>query len=272
LSLPLILESWVLNLESWSWFLELESWNLILDSWNQTSIWTLKCSWFNLELILWFLRSSSLLSWSVLDFWGFLSSSLLSSKLFESILIHHEACFYRLHHGHRRGLHGLLFFSHPFILLGCANASWMHFWFFYCLLPTLTRPQCLCPHCHYLSLPYGSVGAPPLPFTIGPFVSGVRSPFHIRFLLFLFLFAPLRHRPSGSLMPMDLVLVVPQAARHPSWWFSFWSRCFLREATRVLLYSSLFYILVNNSLFYCISLLSLSFILQCDFLFLSLPS
>ena len=71
LILHLILESWVLNLESWSWFLELESWNLILDSWNQTSIWTLKCSWFNLELILWFLRSSSLLSWSVLDFWAF---------------------------------------------------------------------------------------------------------------------------------------------------------------------------------------------------------
>ena len=65
------LDSWILSLESWSWFLELESWNFILDSWNQISFWTLKCSWFNLELILWFLRSSSLLSWGILDFWAF---------------------------------------------------------------------------------------------------------------------------------------------------------------------------------------------------------
>ena len=90
------LDSWILSLESWSWFLELESWNLILDSWNQISFWTLKCSWFNLELILWFLRSSSLLSWSVLDFWAFCHHLCYHQNFFESILIHHEACFYNL--------------------------------------------------------------------------------------------------------------------------------------------------------------------------------
>ena len=63
------LYSWILSLESWSWFFG--TWILKLDSWNQISSWSLKCIWFSLELILWFLKSSSLLSWSVLDFWAF---------------------------------------------------------------------------------------------------------------------------------------------------------------------------------------------------------
>ena len=85
--------SLLLILESWSWFLE--AWTLNLDSWNQISSWTLKCSWFNLEHILWFLRSSSLLSWSVLDFWAFCHHLCYHQSSFESILIHHEACFYK---------------------------------------------------------------------------------------------------------------------------------------------------------------------------------
>ena len=90
------LDSWILSLDSWSWFLEHESWNLILDSWIQLSSWSLKCTWFNLELILWFLRSSSLLSWSVLDFWAFCHHLCYHQIFFESILIHHEACFYKI--------------------------------------------------------------------------------------------------------------------------------------------------------------------------------
>ena len=60
------LDSWILSIESWSWFLELESWNLILEinfllnlEVFLTQSWT--HSW----------MSSSLLSWSVLDFWAF---------------------------------------------------------------------------------------------------------------------------------------------------------------------------------------------------------
>ena len=113
--------------------------------------------------------------------------------------------------------------------------------FFSSLLPTSARPQCLCPYCrHYLSLSYGSVGAPPLPFALGPFTRVIRSPFHLLFFLFLFRFCtfvpppPSRHRPHGGLAPLDLALVVPQVARHPPWWFPRWSPHFLREATRVL--------------------------------------
>ena len=80
------LDSWIFSLESWSWFLELESWNLILVSWNQISSWTLKCSWFNLELILWFLRS--------FDLWAFCHHLCHHQNFSESFLIHHEACFY----------------------------------------------------------------------------------------------------------------------------------------------------------------------------------
>ena len=70
-------DSWIFNLIIfYSWFLKLESWIL-----KSNFSWFLKCSWLNLELIL----------------LSFLSSSLLSSKLLESILIyHHEACFYIL--------------------------------------------------------------------------------------------------------------------------------------------------------------------------------
>ena len=60
--------------------------------------------------------------------------------------------------------------------------------FFSSLLPTSARPQCLCPYCrHYLSLSYGSVGAPPLPFALGPFTRVIRSPFYLLFLSFIFL-------------------------------------------------------------------------------------
>jgi len=49
LSLLLILDSWVLNLDLDSWNLNLETWFLILEI--KLPLWTLKCSWFNLELI-----------------------------------------------------------------------------------------------------------------------------------------------------------------------------------------------------------------------------
>jgi len=72
--------SWFLNLKSWilililgTLILKLDSiLNSFFDSWDHHLLsWSLKCTWFNLELILWFLRSSSLLSLSVLDFWAF---------------------------------------------------------------------------------------------------------------------------------------------------------------------------------------------------------
>jgi len=78
---------------------------------------------------------------------------------------------------------------------------------------------------HCLLLPHGSVGASPSPFTLGPFVGGVRSPIHNHFFLFLFLFCtsapspPSHCHPRGDLAPLDLAPVAPRAACHPPWCF-----------------------------------------------------
>lgn len=132
-----------------------------------------------------------------------------------------------LHHGRRQGLHGLIlcFFSHPFILLGYANASSMCFCFVLCLLPTPETPQCLFPrHRHYLSLSHGSVGVLPSPFALGPFVGGVRSLFHLCYFSFFLFFLHL----CATIAPW-----LPRAAGpctsgatstcHPLWWFLLFS-------------------------------------------------
>lgn len=118
-----------------------------------------------------------------------------------------------------------LFFSHSFILYGCANASSMRFCFVLCLLPTPETPQCLFPrHHHYLSLSHGSVGVLPSPFALGPFVGGVRSLFHLCYFSFFLLFLHL----CATIAPW-----LPRAAGpctsgatstcHPLWWFLLFS-------------------------------------------------
>ena len=87
------LDSWIFSLESWPWFLELESWNLILEIKFPLEPWSVLDSILNSFFDSWdhhLCYHEVFLTFELC----FLSSSLLSSKLFESILIHLEACFY----------------------------------------------------------------------------------------------------------------------------------------------------------------------------------
>ena len=68
-----------------------------------------------------------------------------------------------------------VFFYHPFILLGCANAYSMPF-VFLLLLPALVSLQCPCPCCcHHLPLSHGSF------VPVSSSLMALR-PYHVRFL------------------------------------------------------------------------------------------
>lgn len=97
--------------------------------------------------------------------------------------------------GRWQGLHRfILLFSYSFILFGYSNASSLMCFRFYFILPTWARPWCLCSRRrHHLLLSRGSVGVRPSSFSLGPFVGGVKGPFHLCFFYPFFVCTTAKH-------------------------------------------------------------------------------